>query len=220
MSTFTTIIKIARSGLPFIFLFISQLLYAQLTPTPFVYKGPLFPPNPEVPMDNDLTTLEGNKNLPKGEIVELRGTILNTEGELVPNAEVLIWQTDNQGFYDHPEAAEMMGKEKLDLDPNFQYWGKTVSDENGNYFFKTIMPKPYLISDLQRPAHIHFQIKHEGHKYLTAELHFPNDQYLEDDRVTAHLDEEDHEHLMAKITIPPKGYGPKIIGFNIVLKKK
>ena len=142
-------------------------------------------------MDNDLTIVKGSTKTPEGEIIELRGTILNIQGELVASAEVLIWQTDNQGNYDHPDAAEMMGKEKLDLDPNFQYWGKTITDQNGNYFFKTIIPKPYLIDDLQRPAHVHFRVKHPDYKFLTMELHFPDDQYLENDRITAHLDDED-----------------------------
>jgi protocatechuate 3,4-dioxygenase beta subunit len=200
-------------------LFFPVILHAQLIPTPFVYRGPLFPPNHEEARDNDLTEVVGCSQLPKGTIVELRGTIRATNGELVSDAEVLIWQTDNLGNYNHPEAAKMMGKEKLDLDPCFQYWGKTISDQNGNYFFKTILPKPYLISDFQRPAHIHFQVKHKDYKYLSTELHFPNDQYLSDDQITEDLNEEEHLLLMAKITQPPNGFGAKIIGFNMVLKK-
>jgi len=203
----------------FLLLFLPVVMKAQFIPTPYVDKGPLFPPNHAEARDNDLTEVEDCSHLPKGTIVELRGTIRADNGDLVPNAEVLIWQTDNRGNYDHPFAAIMMGKEKIDLDPCFQYWGKTISDQNGNYFFKTILPKPYLVGNLQRPAHIHFQVVHKDYKYLTTELHFPNDQYLEDDRITEGLSDEDHLQLMAKITEPPEGYGDKIIGFNVILSK-
>lgn len=195
-------------------------VFAQLAPTPFVGQGPFFPVNAKAAIDNDLTTVKNQKGIPHGEIIEVRGTIHNPKGGVVSNAEVLIWQTDNNGNYDHPDAAKMMGKEKLELDHNFQYWGKTITDQNGNYYFKTIVPKPYLVGNLQRPAHIHFSVKHDKYKNLTMELHFPNDQYLEKDRITAHLDDEGHALLMAKITAPPKGYGPKIVGFNIVLENQ
>ncbi len=210
----------AKKKYTFYLMLFPIFLVAQSDPTPFVGQGPFFPVNAKAPMDNDLTLVNGSNSLAKGEVIEVRGNITNAKGEVVKNAEVLIWQTDSQGNYDHPDAAKMMGKNSLKLDPNFQYWGKTVSDQNGHYYFKTIVPKPYLIDDLQRPAHIHFRVKHPDYKYLTMELHFPNDQYLEKDRITAHLDKEEHELLMAKITIPPKGYGPKIASFNIVLKSK
>ena len=195
-------------------------LHAQLTPTPFIGRGPLFPVNHEEARDNDLTHVDNCKNLPEGTIVELRGTILNTAGEAVANAEVLIWQTDDRGIYDHPEAARMMNLESVELDPHFQYWGKTITDNNGNYYFKTIMPKPYLIANLQRPAHIHFQVKHPDHKYLTTELHFPNDKFIEDDPITEELTAEQHKLLMVTITETPEGLGPTILGFNMVLKKE
>ena len=195
-------------------------LSAQMEATPFVGRGPFFPTNADSPMDNDLTSVTGNDKPAQGEVIELRGTIRDTQGSLVSGAEVLIWQTDNKGNYDHPDAAKMMGKTALELDSGFQYWGKTISDQNGNYFFKTILPIPYLVANIQRPAHIHFRVKHPHYKYLTMELHFPDDQYLEDDEITSHLDEEDHVQLMAKITVPPPGYGNKIAGFNIVLAKK
>lgn len=200
---------------------ISINLYAQnIELSPFVDRGPFFPINPDLPMDNDLTVVKNSTSDPEGEVIEIRGTIKNKSGEPISNADVMIWQTDNNGNYDHPFAAMMMGKEKVELDKNFQYWGKTISDSNGNYFFKTIVPKPYIINDLERPAHVHFRVKHDDYKILTMELHFPNDKYLKDDPVTQHLDEDDHEQLMAKITIPPDGYGSKIAAFNIVLQKE
>jgi len=201
------------------FLLMSQVLSAQLDPTPFVDKGPLYPVNTHESRDNDLTIRTDHSQRAIGEVIELRGTILDTKGNPIKHADLLIWQTDNEGYYEHPKAAQMMGKNSLTLDPNFQYWGKTISDDNGNYYFKTIIPQPYLIAGLQRPAHVHMEVKHAEYKYLSMELHFPNDQYLEDDQVTAHLDDHDHELLMAKITIPPNGIGPKIVGFNIVLDK-
>ncbi|MEM9545708.1 MAG: hypothetical protein AAGA77_07030 [Bacteroidota bacterium] len=195
-------------------------MHAQLTPTPFVDRGPLFPVNSEDARDNDLTEVGNENTTPEGTIADLKGTIFNIDGEVVPNAEVLIWQTDDRGIYDHPEAARMMGLKNVKLDPNFQYWGKTISDKDGNYYFKTIVPKPYLIGNFQRPAHIHFQVLHDGYKYLTTELHFPNDQYLDGDPVTEDLDENEHKLLMARITEPSEGTEVKEIFFNIVLNKK
>ena len=47
------------------------------------------------------------------------------------------------------------------MDPHFGGWGRCLTDENGNYYFKTIKPGAYPMpngGNNWRPAHIHFSI--------------------------------------------------------------
>ncbi|GIS84434.1 MAG: hypothetical protein CM1200mP16_07340 [Nitrospina sp.] len=53
--------------------------------------------------------------------------------EPVEGALVEIWQACSTGKYNHPSDSN-----KARLDPNFQYWGKAVTNEKGLYAFKTI----------------------------------------------------------------------------------
>ena len=68
------------------------------------------------------------------------------------------------------------------LDPNFTGCGRTLSDAQGRYRFRTIKPGPYpwrnRLNDW-RPAHIHFSIF--GHAFVTrvvTQLYFEGDPLL------------------------------------------
>lgn len=99
----------------------------------------------------------------RGDVLVLYGQVLNTNGEPLAGAAVEIWQTDASGIYDHPGAP---GTDNRDLD--FQFYGTFVTDEQGHFLFRTVMPQEYG----SRPPHIHLKVKLEGNTRLTSQFYF------------------------------------------------
>ena len=107
-------------------------------------------------LDNDLTRNFNKHNEPIGERILVYGKLLDENSKPIPNSLIEIWQANSGGKYRHSGD-----KYKAPLDPNFGGWGRCLTDENGNYYFKTIKPGAYPWpngGNNWRPAHIHFSI--------------------------------------------------------------
>ncbi|MEM7268942.1 MAG: protocatechuate 3,4-dioxygenase subunit beta [Pseudomonadota bacterium] len=119
--------------------------------------GPVFSHDILGPQDNDLIhnfAAEGESAI--GPRIIVYGRVLDETGRGVPNALLEVWQANAGGRYRH-------AKEKYiaPLDPNFGGCGRTITDENGEYEFRTIQPGPYPWPNRAndwRPAHIHFSV--------------------------------------------------------------
>jgi protocatechuate 3,4-dioxygenase, beta subunit len=143
--------------------------------------GPLYPPV-EIPWQSDLTSVSSDGQQAKGKTLFLFGRILSREGRPLKDATVEIWHTDINGNYKHPR-----GWGQDDLDPNFGYFGKVKTNEEGYYFFKTIRPRWYYLSGLPgsdhkgipRAAQIHIKMRHVEHGVLTTEAYFDNTSHEE-----------------------------------------
>ena len=143
--------------------------------------GPLYPPV-EIPWDDDLTKTGSTGGVAQGSPLYLFGRILTRQGRPLKNAVVEIWQTDFNGNYLHPKAWS-----QDELDPNFGYFGKVKTNEEGFYLFKTIRPRWYLLkglpgtpeAGLPRAAHIHMKIKHVEQGVQTTEAYFDNASHEE-----------------------------------------
>ncbi|GJM42657.1 MAG: hypothetical protein DHS20C20_29390 [Ardenticatenaceae bacterium] len=131
--------------------------------TPAQQEGPYYTVEKPADRDNDLTVLEGATGAPAGEIVEFGGTVYDRNGRPIPNATIEIWQTDAEGIYLHPNDP---GTNQRDI--NFQFYGEAVTDENGRYRFRTILPGEYE----PRPRHIHFKVKLDGGELITSQFYF------------------------------------------------
>jgi protocatechuate 3,4-dioxygenase beta subunit len=133
---------------------------------PFVStdEGP-FKPLDDVPARSNLTARAGGRAA--GQALYVFGQANDADCAPVEGVEVVIWQADDNGAYDHPRA-----QNDTPLDPHFAYCGKTVSDGDGFYLFKTIAPKPYTFMGLNRAAHIHYAITPPGGATRTTELYF------------------------------------------------
>jgi protocatechuate 3,4-dioxygenase beta subunit len=83
------------------------------------------------------------------------------------NGEVIVWQADNNGYYDHP-AAQNGGP----LDAHFRYFGRVTTDATGTYRLRTIVPAPYTFPGLTRAPHIHFRFERPGEPAFVTELYF------------------------------------------------
>lgn len=106
--------------------------------------------------DNDLLLNFEHGGLPVGERILVHGRVVDQYGKPVPNTLVEIWQANAGGRYRHKNDQYL-----APLDPNFGGVGRTLTDRNGRYLFRTIKPGPYPWRNGPndwRPAHIHFSI--------------------------------------------------------------
>lgn len=138
-------------------------LYAEaLVLTPPSTEGPYYPDHLPLDQDSDLTMILGGKAPAGGTVTELGGRLLNADGKPVADRVIELWQTDVNGCYLHSKGVQK-GKER---DPAFQGYGKIVTNEKGEYRFRTI--KPGLYSG--RTLHWHVAVNEGEKRLLTTQL--------------------------------------------------
>ena len=173
-------------------------------PTPRQSLGPFFPdegdPIDEIrenhaiglPIsqanDQDLTFVKGRRGKAKGQVIYLRGKVLSAKtGKAIPHTVLIMWSASASGRYNHkkddgmlkfphPTTGEIIHRT---YDAYFQYWGRAVTNEQGDYWFKSIVPGFYPIdleAGLYRPSHLHFQLFPPEHQKLVTQLYFRGDQ--------------------------------------------
>ena len=132
-----------------------------LVKTPAQTEGPFYPDKLPLDTDNDLIIVNNSITPAAGKITHLSGRILDAKGNPVRNAQVEIWQVDNNGVYFHSADRHAA------RDPNFQGFGRFLTGSSGEYYFRTIKPVPYP----GRPApHIHVKVKKGGRELLTTQI--------------------------------------------------
>ena len=134
--------------------------------------GPVFGQKIVGALDHDLTAQHSGQ--PIGERILVRGRVLDEDGRPVAGALVEVWQANAAGRYRH--KADQCD---MPLDPNFSGAGRTITDANGGYLFRTIKPGPYPWKNHHnawRPAHIHFSLFGAGIlSRLVTQMYFPGD---------------------------------------------
>lgn len=144
--------------------------FAALRCTPlFVNAGPYYPAIDQLPWASDLTRVPGKTGQAQGQILYIIGKITDVRCDTMTDTRVELWQADINGHYDHPVDRKIS---KQPLDPNFRYFGHVVTQADGYYLFKTIVPKWYEVFGYKRCAHIHFRIKHPEHGEVTTQMMF------------------------------------------------
>jgi len=122
--------------------------------------------------DNDLTVQHAGE--PLGERIFVHGRVLDEDGRPARNALVEIWQANAAGRYRHK-----VDNHPAPLDPNFSGAGRTLTDDDGCYWFKTILPGAYPWGNhynAWRPKHIHFSLFGAGIlSRLVTQMYFPGD---------------------------------------------
>lgn len=160
--------------------------------TPAQTEGPFYPVKDQKDKDNDLTLVKGGIVRAKGDIVYIEGLVVDEKCVPVPKAVVEIWQACVSGRYNHPGDPNT-----APLDPNFQYWGRAVTDGNGRYDFKTIIPGAYPASETwMRPPHIHYKVHAFGFKELTTQLYFAGNPLNDTDEILLALKKEERERVI------------------------
>ena len=118
--------------------------------------GPTFGHSDIDPIDNDMIKNYAKTGDPVGERIVVHGRVLDEEGRPVRNTLVEAWQANAGGRYRHKKDTYL-----APIDPNFGGCGRTLTDENGYYFFRTVKPGAYPWRNWVnnwRPAHIHFSV--------------------------------------------------------------
>ena len=120
----------------------------------------------------------------------LAGQVLSADGTPLPGAVLDVWQANDQGFYDVQQP---------DVQPAGNGRGLFTADQDGRYWFRTIVPTHYPIPTdgpvgtlleatkrhPYRPAHIHFIVTAPGHRPLTTHIFVAGSPYIESDAVFA-----------------------------------
>ena len=182
--------------------------------TPRQTEGPFYPIVDQVDTDADLIRVEGRTQIALGEVVIIQGQVTDQNCKPVKGVLVEIWQACVTGKYNHPSDPNT-----ATIDPNFQYWGKAVTDEQGNYRFRTIIPGAYPADvGWMRPPHIHFKISRLGYKELITQMYFAGQEYNDQDLILQDLSHEEQEKVIVqlnKLTDQPHPVGD----FNIQIRK-
>jgi hydroxyquinol 1,2-dioxygenase len=163
--------------------------------------GPFYVQNPpDLPLGANIS--QGVEGQP----LYIEGSV-SANGRPVANAEIDVWHSDSEGFYDvqRPELQE------ANLRARFH------SDSGGRFHFWTIMPTMYPIPTdgpvgemleatarhPYRPAHVHFMISAEGCESLTTHVFVKDGPYLDSDAVFAVK-----ESLIREFEQEPPGTAP------------
>jgi protocatechuate 3,4-dioxygenase beta subunit len=139
--------------------------------------GPVFGHEALGPLDNDLLRNGAVTGDPVGPRMIVHGRVLDEDARPVAGALVECWQANAGGRYRHQKESYLAA-----LDPNFGGCGRTITDAQGRYWFRTVKPGPYPwpnnVNDW-RPAHIHFSIF--GHAFaqrLITQMYFEGDPMI------------------------------------------
>jgi protocatechuate 3,4-dioxygenase beta subunit len=140
--------------------------------------GPVFGHNMLNELDNDLILNYAKPGeMPIGPRILVHGRVLDERGVGVPGALVEFWQANAGGRYRHQKELYT-----APLDPNFGGCGRTITDENGYYAFRTIRPGAYPWPNGPndwRPAHIHFSVFGHGFaQRLVTQMYFEGDPMI------------------------------------------
>jgi protocatechuate 3,4-dioxygenase beta subunit len=136
------------------------------SPTPRQPAGPFYPLELPLDNDNDLTLIEGRKERAQGQITDLSGRLLDRNGHPLEKLRVEIWQCDINGRYRHPRDPA-----DRPIDPGFQGFGHTLTDDQGRFRFRTIRPVPYP----GRTPHIHVAVSPAGERAFVTQLYVAGD---------------------------------------------
>ena len=181
--------------------------------TPRQTEGPFYPAHEQQDKDVDLTQIEGNPEKASGEIIHVRGRVLDMDGASIKNAFVEIWQANAAGRYRHHKEPS-----KAPRDPNFQGWGQTYTDADGRYGYKTILPGAYPAGPgWTRPPHIHFKVTKQEYYPLTTQMYFPGNDLNKTDRILQDLPRAEQAMVISKRE--PYDSDEPIFNFDIVLRR-
>lgn len=125
-------------------------------PTPFCELGPFY--KREAPHTSMLRA-PGDAGMP----LAISGVVYNVRGDVVPDAKVEIWQTDNDGHYD--------------ID-GYRYRAVLEPGAKAGYSVESVMPGHYPGRVCQ---HVHYLVTAPGHKPLITQLYFATDAVFDGD---------------------------------------
>ena len=151
--------------------------------TPRTIEGPLYVAG--APESVGYARMDDGTESDQAEVLFMQGTVYGSDGKPLPNAKVEVWHANLMGNYSFFDKSQS----------HFNLRRSIITDEQGRYRFRSIMPKGYacppdgatqlLLDQLgrhgNRPAHIHFFVSAAKHRKLTTQINIDGDEYLWDD---------------------------------------
>ncbi|MBK0325993.1 protocatechuate 3,4-dioxygenase subunit beta [Rhodobacteraceae bacterium F11138] len=139
--------------------------------------GPVFGHDDLGELDHDLIRNYASDGDPIGERIILHGRVLDENARPVPNTLLEVWQANSGGRYRHRNDTYL-----APVDPNFGGCGRTMTDAQGYYFFRTVKPGAYPWRNnvnSWRPAHIHVSVFGTSFSQrLITQLYFEGDPMI------------------------------------------
>ena len=149
-----------------------------LTPTAAQVEGPFYPYD-DMPsdLDADLVRVTGVDAQAQGQVTHVTGSVRGIDGTPLAGALIEIWQCDNGGRYLHHADPNTDHAR----DPGFQGFGRTLTDTDGGFRFRTIKPIAYTAilggREIWRAPHIHVTVSTDGVRRLTSQLYVDGDSH-------------------------------------------
>ena len=123
----------------------------------------------------------------EGELILVRGRILDSSGNPVSGATIDIWQTAANGLYSSQDPEQDI----------YNFHALFTTGADGEYQFTTVRPVSYTVPTdgpvgelLEstgrhpwRPSHLHYIVKADGYRDLVTEVFPDDDPYLDQDTV-------------------------------------
>jgi protocatechuate 3,4-dioxygenase alpha subunit len=144
-----------------------------------------------------------------GERVRVEGRVLDGDGKPVNDAAVEIWQANSHGKY-----ASSEDQQDKPLEAKFRGYGRSLTDGEGNFRFRTIKPGsvPGIDGKLQAP-HLVVTIFMRGLlKQLVTRVYFPDEPANADDPVLKLVPAERRPTLVARRK------GDDALEWNVILQ--
>ena len=182
-----------------------------LRATPSQPAGPFYPVELPLDDDNDLTRVKGMRGVAEGQVTDLSGQLLDVNGNPLAGLRIEIWQCDANGRYRHPGD-----RGGADPDANFQGHGRTETDGQGRYRFRTIRPVPYP----GRTPHIHLAVFPTGERPFVTQLYVKGEPRNEADFLFRRVPAE-RRHLVLAEFSSGGGDGAELAArFDIILSAR
>lgn len=111
-----------------------------------------------------------------GQLIDLSGRVLRTDGTPVAGAKIEVWQANAAGRYVNP-----IDKNPAPLDPNFEGVAMLKTAADGRYRILTVKPGAYPDpAGGMRTPHIHFDVTSDQYRLVT-QMYFPGEPLNEKD---------------------------------------
>lgn len=213
---------VSLTGLWFVSIMVGHAADTLCPITPDQTEGPYYPPKAQIDamldQDNDLTRVGSGSGKATGHIIYVMGQVRDQQCRPIEGAVVEIWQASENGRYSHPRDRD----NRAPLDPNFQYWGKSVTDKDGRYLFKTIKPGSYQAGpNWTRPPHIHFKVSHGHVSPFITQMYFAGDAFQAADYILNDVPSNERERVIVQLERPGADYEPdaRVGRFNLTLSQ-
>lgn len=168
------------------------------TPTPPAAEGPFYPTPTmrRADVDNDLVKILGSVEEAGGEVIILKGRVLDRAGAPLADRRIEIWQCDMNGKYLHSGD-----RQAIEFDPAFQGFGHDITGPDGSYEFRTIKPVTYP----GRTPHIHVKIIEGEQEVLTSQFYIAGHPANSRDQIFNRLSDSDAQAVSMTFAMTDRG---------------